>query len=247
MLPFLPLAITAAQFAANKFVKKPTTPSTGSTWGNVAAAGIGALGSALGGAAAAGAQQDAAAASKQQQRAAMGMNYQQMGQNDRQFAQSNAMQRAQYMDQRATQAADLQRRANLTPLSDRASFFMQHLAGAGPQAFQARDFTRGTMPGSGTANTQLNTPALQKAMQSYTSGAGGMSNEALTSAIQQLRDPSQAPTQYQAQSPAVMQLEAEIASQQAQMAQDQRPAEQAKYRQRIAALQQQLAALKAQG
>lgn len=180
--------------------------------GSLIAAGVGALGSAFGGYSQAQAARDKARREQQQAAQALGQNYQQQGQQDRQFAQTNNMQRAQYLDDRAQGAAALQRRINLNPIADQAAYGIRNMLGAPPAAFQPRDFTQGTMPGAGraTGGSAPQLEAMQTAMQRYTPGAGGMDDAALVAARNRLQSMAGVPGEYTAQSPDQMRLGAEM-------------------------------------
>lgn len=180
--------------------------------GSLIAGGISAFGSALGGATNAQAQRDAARRQQQIAQQQLGQNYQQMGQSERQFGQTSNLNRANQLDQRAVTAADLQRRMNLAPLADQAAFFLRQRAGAPPTAFQPRDFTQGTMPGAGraTGGVEAGMNQAQQAMQGYQAGMGGMDTSVLAEAIKRMRDPSQLPGEYMAQTPDQMRADAEI-------------------------------------
>jgi hypothetical protein len=181
------------------------------------------------------------AATANQQR----MNFGQVGQDDRQFAQTANMNRAGYLDQRAGAAADMRRRANLTPLADRASAMLAARAGAAPAAFQARDFTRGTTPGAGQATGGYSDVlgAMQRAGQGYTPGSGGMANPELEAAIARLTSMAGVPGEYSAQSPMKTQLESALAEQMMLLGQTTKADDRMKIQQRINQIRAQLAQL----
>lgn len=214
----------------------PIDPGTAT----VVAAGIEGLGGLLGGIG----QGKATKEQTKMQKAALDMqarqNWEQMGMGDRQYGQNANMQRAQYLDQRGLTAADLRKRMNMTPLADRASYMLAQRAGAAPQAFQARDFTRGTTPGAGQAMggyaPSLNAQA--EAAQRYTAGAGGMANPELEAAMARLTNMAGVPAEYQAQDADQMRFGSAIATQREKMANDGRLSQGQKYQARIDRLQQ---------
>lgn len=177
-----------------------------------AALGVDALGGFFTGKSQADAARDAAKRQQQMQAQQLGQNYQQMGQQDRQFGQNANLDRSRYLDQRAVGAADLQRRINLNPIADQAAFGMRNMLGASPAPFQPRDFTRGTMPGSGqaTGGAAPMMAAQNAAMQQYTPGAGGMDDSALIAARNRLQSMAGVPAEYQAQDPNQLRLGAEM-------------------------------------
>lgn len=140
-------------------------------------------------------------AQRQQANQSLGQNYQQMGQQDAQYGQTSNMNRQQLLDQRLGQASQVQNQLNMNPLRDRAAFMMQSRLGVPPAAFQARDFTRGTMPGAGNPSGGMApvANAMQTAAGQYRAGAGGMDDSALRAQMAGLRDQSQMPGMYQAQ------------------------------------------------
>lgn len=178
----------------------------------IIAAGIGAVGSGLTGYGQAQQAKQNQKLTAAQLAAQQGLNYQQLGQSDRQFGQTSNLNRANALDQRAVGAADLQRRLNLAPLSDQASYFLQQRAGMPPSAFQPRDFTRGTRPGAGapTGGVTAGMNQAAQAMQGYRAGMGGIDTSALRGAIGRLQDESQLPGEYKAQSADQMRLGAEM-------------------------------------
>lgn len=204
------------------------------------AAGIQGLGGLLGGMGQGQAQKEQTKAQKEALAMQARQNWEQMGMGDRQYGQNANMQRAQYLDQRGLTAADLRKRMNMTPLADRASYMLAQRAGAAPQAFQARDFTRGTTPGAGQATggyaPSLNAQAA--ANQNYTAGAGGMANPELEAAMARLTNMAGVPAEYQAQDADQMRSQSAIADQQERMAMDGRLSQAGKYDARINRLRQ---------
>lgn len=122
----------------------------------------------------------------------------QQGQSDRQFGQQSNLSRANQLDQRSVGAADMQRRLSMAPLTDQAMSFMQARAGAAPAAFQARDFTRGAMPGAGAAQGGMGSTlnATRTAMQNYRPGMGGLDTSALRESVARLRSQQDIPGMY---------------------------------------------------
>lgn len=180
--------------------------------GQIILTGVQALGSGLG-AYASGQQANKNAQLQQQQLSAnTGLNYQQLGQNDRQFQQNSNLDRAKYLDDRATNAARLQQRLNMAPMADRASYLLQQRLGVSPGPVQIRDYTTGTMPGEGQVGGGATDVlgAMQRLNSAYQPGAGGFDTRGLTDALAQLRDPSQVPGMYGAQSPDQMRYAAEM-------------------------------------
>ena len=152
------------------------------------------------------------AAQQQQAANALGYSYQGLGQQGSQFAQTSNMERLKLMDERAKAAADAQRQLSLQPLADKAAYYFAQRAGAGVAPFQAPDYTRGTMPGTGTA-TGGYAPLLaaqQRAMSAYTPGAGGLKSDALEAQLKQYQDQSQLPGMYKPQTGGEMQIAAQI-------------------------------------
>jgi hypothetical protein len=127
----------------------------------------------------------------------------QMGQSNQQFGANFNMNRAGALDQRAQQAAAVQRQVNLNPMADRAAYMLAQRAGAAPAAFQPRDFTRGGIPGRGQATggfgDVLN--AQRAAAGQYKAGMGGMDPSALIAARDRLQSQADVPGMYGAQAP----------------------------------------------
>lgn len=169
-------------------------------------------------------------------------NWEQMGMGDRQFGQQANLNRSRYMDERAIGAADLQKRLSGAPLADRAAYMLAARAGAAPQAFQARDFTQGGMPGAGQAQggyaPTLNAQA--QAAQNYTAGAGGVRTDALEAALARLQSMAGVPAEYQAREGGQMRLQSEIDEQRERMANDGRALQTTRYNDRINRLQRQM-------
>jgi hypothetical protein len=166
-------------------------------------------GSALGGYAQGKAMSEQAKAQREQNQMQSRQNWQQMGMNDRQFGQNANLQRSQYLDQRAVGAADLQKRLAGVPMADRAMYMMTQRAGQTPGAFQARDYTRGGMPGAGQAQGGY-APVLQAQQASaaqYTPGAGGMSAAPLQDAMARLQSMAGVPGQYNPTDVGTMQMQ----------------------------------------
>lgn len=124
------------------------------------------------------------------------------GQDERMYADKSAFDRAKYQDERLKAAIGVQRSLNMAPLNDRALYMLQQRAGATPAAFQARDFTRGTVPGAGQATGGMGSvlAAQQKAAQGYRPGMGGFDTSAMKDAFKRYMDPDTLPAAYQAQS-----------------------------------------------
>jgi hypothetical protein len=127
----------------------------------------------------------------------------QMGQSDRQFGANFNTNRVGQMDQRAQQAAALQRQINLNPLADRAAYMLAQRAGAMPAAFQPRDYTQGGIPGRGQATGGLADVlnAQRTAAGNYKAGMGGMDPAALIAARNRLQFQGDMPGMYGAQTP----------------------------------------------
>lgn len=208
-------------------------PMTIATLGSLALQGIG---SAVSGIAAGKASAEDRKAAAEAQRRQLGQSYQQMGMTDRQYGQQSNMDRSRYLDERGVAAADLRRRQNLAPLSDQASAMLAARVGAAPAAFQARDYTRGTTPGAGQATGGFASTlgAQRQTASTYQPGQGGlMNNPELQSALARLSSMAGVPGEYTPMSAQQMGMQAEIDDQRRQMAMDNRPAERAKYSQRI--------------
>lgn len=181
------------------------------------------------------AQAAATRLNKEQGREQARLNWQQLGQADRQYGQNANMARAQYLDQRGVAAADLQKRLGLAPLADRAAYMLAARAGAAPAAFQARDFTRGGEPGAGAATggyaPMLNAQA--QAAQNYTAGAGGLQTDALEAALARLRSMAGVPAEYEAREGGRMALDSKIDEQRLFMANETKAGELRKYQNRL--------------
>ena len=123
-----------------------------------------------------------------------------LGQSDRQFADRSGMDRAKFLDERGQSAIGVQNALNLAPMRDRALYMLQQRAGAMPAAFQARDFTRGGVAGSGQATGGYGSvlAAGQQAAGNYRGGMGGYDTTAMREALARYRDPSNLPDEYKA-------------------------------------------------
>lgn len=186
-----------------------TTTAAVSKWASpVIASGVQALGSLLGGLGQGQASREQLRLQKQLAAMQARQNWEQMGMGDRQFGQQANLNRSQYLDQRAVGAADLQKRMAGLPMADRAMYMMTQRAGQVPGAFQARDYTRGGMPGAGQA-TGGYAPVLDAQRASaaqYTAGAGGLDPRALQAAQERLQSMAGVPAEYMAQSAGAMRL-----------------------------------------
>jgi hypothetical protein len=121
------------------------------------------------------------------------------------------MNRQTQLDNRLGQASAVQNQLNLNPMRDRAAYMLQQRAGAMPAAFQPRDFTKGTMPGSGAATGGMGSVMnqMQTAAGQYKAGAGGMDPSALQAQLAGLKNQSQMPGMYQGQTADQMRYGAE--------------------------------------
>jgi hypothetical protein len=154
-------------------------------------------------------ERDEAQWNRRQQALDRARSYRALGQDDKQFGANFNLSRMGALDERATDAADAQRRLSLAPLTDRASYMLQARAGAAPQAFQARDFTKGSAPGSGAAQGGF-APSLAlqaTAAEQYKAGMGGVDTSALQAALSRLTSMSGVPEEYSAQTSGNAQLE----------------------------------------
>jgi len=167
-------------------------------WGQLGAAGINAIGSGISSAQTA-AQAKAELEEKRRQfDQEMALNRQKYNQSEAQYAQNEAWNAAKYGDERGIGAAKLQGQLSLAPLADKASYMLMQRLGVAPAAFTPRDYTKGTMPGTGAAAGGYGDvlAADQAAQQGYTAGAGGWKTDALQSAFDRLRDPKTLPPAY---------------------------------------------------
>lgn len=217
--------------------------STFSTWGPPV---LSFLGNALIGGGTAKASKEQAKADMRRTEEQSKISYGQLGQDDRQFAQKSNLDRSGYLDSRAMQAAAIRSQMNKMPLADRASAMLAARAGAAPAAFQARDYTRGTTPGSGAASggyaDTLN--ATRTAAQNYKLGDGGMmNNPELEAARARLTSMAGIPGEYTAKDPTRMRLELELAEQRELYANATKAKDKQKYAMRITQLAQTLAQL----
>lgn len=168
-------------------------------WGQLGAAGINAIGSSIS------SSQNAALAKaeleekRRQFDQEMALSRQKYNQSEAQYAQNDAWNNAKYQDERGIGAAKLQGQLNLSPLADKASYMLMQRLGVAPAAFQPRDYTKGTMPGAGAAAGGYSDvlAADQRALGSYTAGAGGWKTDALQAAYDRMRDPKTLPSLYQ--------------------------------------------------
>lgn len=107
-----------------------------------------------------------------------------LGQRDRQFGAEFGLDRMGRLDDRATQAARLQRSLNTSGLQDRAAFMLNQRLGMGPASFA-----------QGGAAPVLD--SLRGAASSYQPGQGGMDFGALRSAIGRMTSGADDPGVYQ--------------------------------------------------
>lgn len=208
----------------------------------LAAAGINALGGLIGGIGQGQGMREQAKAQRQIAEMQARQNWQQMGMGDRQFGQTSNLNRSQYLDQRGITAADLQKRLAGAPLADRAAYMLAARAGAAPQAFQARDYTQGGMPGAGQAagGYAPGLAAQGAAAQRYTPGAGGVRTDALQSAMARLQSMAGVPGEYQASDAGQMRLQSEIDEQRELSANSNNLANRQKYAARVQRLQDEM-------
>lgn len=220
-----------------------TAASTLATWGPPV---LSFLGNALIGGGTAKASKEQAKADMRRTEEQSKISYGQLGQDDRQFAQKSNLDRSGYLDQRGLQAAQLRSQMNKMPLADLAAAMLAARAGAAPAAFQARDYTRGTTPGSGAASggyaDTLN--ATRTAAQKYQLGDGGlMNNPEMQAALNRLNSMAGIPEEYTAQNPTVMRLQSELAEQMELYANATKAKDKQKYAMRITQIKQTLAQL----
>ncbi len=194
------------------------------------------VGSALGGWAQGQGMKEQARAQERQAQLAARQNWQQMGINERQFGQNANLQRSQYLDQRGVGAADLQKRLAALPMADRALYMMNQRAGQTPGAYQARDYTRGGMPGAGQAMGGY-APVLaaqQASAAAYRPGAGGMDAGPLQAAMARLQSMAGVPGEYSAANVGELQKESMVAQLREQAAMATKSGDRRKYEERLA-------------
>lgn len=107
-----------------------------------------------------------------------------LGQEERQFGSEFGLQRMGALDERATQAARLQRALNTSGLQDRAAFLLNQRLGMGPASFA-----------QGGAAPVLD--SLRGVAGSYQPGQGGMDFSVLRSAIGRMTSGADDPGAYQ--------------------------------------------------